>query len=699
MTTDSPMLIPSPIPHSANSGEKKVYQLLRRQLPSDFVAWYELTLSFQGRSRYPDFIIIGPDQGIIAVEVKGWVLDDISQVKRTLFILRGRQRELREHDPFKQARECVLLAKDILEATDDPSIVHQSDPHRGKLRFPYRHAVALTNLDRAAGARVNGLDRILDNSPVLLKDDLNEGFVERLFSIPLSFKKPMSRSQIDTIRGILYPEVRIANKEGRVLSLRQESVIKNHLSEEAEGALGDPSTRLVRGPAGSGKSLVLIKRAMLESASNPNWRILVLTYNRQLALYLRYLADGNDEAGIDQHNLEVIHFHKWCSRALQSIGEWREPVTGRQRRELIREAIGETKVSLNLEEEFIAEEIEWMKQNELVSWEAYKHADRRGRGVGLTEPSRAKVFQVFQRYNELLGNRIDWEDVPLRVLRGMRENLIATGAYEAVFVDEAQDFAPSWFQVVKRLVNPKTNILFLAADSTQQIYQRGFSWKNLGLNVRGRTVVLTERYRNPPAIQQFTYDFIKGDQVLRRQLEEAGEELVEPHIESPADSDSSRITFQRFPNEQEEYQYVVSQVRKLLDEGYQHSDIAIFHRYGWGVREVAQFLKDQGVPVTTTNGEDISFSENKVRVCTLHSSKGLEFRMVFICGLDRINYGLKFAPRSGQAREEWIGNWVVDQKKLLYVGMTRSIERLYLTYHGPLPAFIAELEHTYRVRE
>ena len=699
MTTNGPLLIPSPIPEKATPGEKEVYRLLRQQLHSGCVAWYGLTLSFRRESRYPDFVIIGPDQGIIVIEVKDWVLDDISQVKRTLFVLRTGQRELREHDPFKQARENVLLVKDVLEASKKPALVHNSGPHQGKLRFPYRHVVVLTNLTRAAIAKVNGLPQILENEPVLLKDDLDETFVKRLLALPSKFKAPISLSQVDAIRRTLYREVEIENRPGKVLDFRQEGAIKNHLSEEAERALGDPLTRLVRGPAGSGKSLVLIKRAMLESASSPNWRILVLTYNRQLAHYLEYLTNDTGKIGTKLDNLEVTNFHRWCRKALESIGGWRTPIGGKQRRTLIREAMTRAQVSLGLSEEFIAEEIRWIKENELTSWDAYKAADRKGRGIGLTESSRSQVFQIFDNYRKLLGNEVDWDDVPLRLLRAMREHLIATGSYEAIFVDEAQDFAPSWFHVVRLLINPKTSVLFLAADSTQRIYQRGFSWKNLGLNVKGRTFVLSERYRNLPAIQQLTYDLIKDDDRLKRQLEDAGEELIEPHFESTGDIDFSPITFREFYNAQAEYSYLTSEIRRLLGDGHKHSDIAVFHRYRWGVEEVGQHLQKAGFPVTIITGEDIGFTEDKIRVCTLHSSKGLEFRVVFICGLDRINYGLKFAPQSQEAREQWISDWIVEEKKLLYVGMTRSIERLYLTYHGLLPAFAAELEHSYRVRD
>jgi superfamily I DNA/RNA helicase len=169
----------------------------------------------------------------------------------------------------------------------------------------------------------------------------------------------------------------------------------------------------------------------------------------------------------------------------------------------------------------------------------------------------------------------------------MEDQLIAQGTYEAVFVDEAQDFAPLWFDVIRRLVNPRTSILFLAADATQRIYRTGFSWRSLGLNVQGRTAVLRKGYRNPPSIQRLAYELVREDEGLQRELREAGEDLVEIDIEDD-DGDGANIEFVRFSDEATENRRIADQIRALADVGYAYSDIAVFHRYGWGVEEVVK---------------------------------------------------------------------------------------------------------------
>jgi hypothetical protein len=690
-------LIPATVPDGddVTRGEKRVYRLLRDQLPEGFVAWFELPLSKDGRTRYPDFVIIGPNEGIIVLEVKDWVLDSISTVRRTIFNFRGTRKP--DKDPFRQARKYVLTINNILQSDNNPLLIHQTGSHQGQLRFPYRHAVVLANLSHRDMEGLEGIREIMDREPLLLKDDMGEGFVNKLLGLPKHFQAPMTAEQIEAVRWKLYPEERIESRPGKVLDLEQTSLIKSHLSEEAERAFGDPLTRLVRGPAGSGKSLILIKRAVLESLKNPNWRVLVLTFNRQLSFYLRHLVDDTGSSAIPE-NLEIINFHRWCRHTLEGIGAWDRPIGGKERSKIVQQALTSTAHKPNLSKPYIEEEISWIKENQLLTWDEYRKADRAGRGIGLTETARRQLYDVYERYQALLGDRMDWDDVPLRVIENMRNRLIPRGNYEAVFVDEAQDFAASWFLIVRALINPKTSILFLAADSTQRIYRKGFSWRNLGLSVQGRSVVLKRRYRNPPAIQRLAYDLICEDKGLQQQLAESGEELIEPEFdEGEVPTNGSVIQFKQFYNEHAEYADIVEEIETLLRNGYRHGDIAIFHRYRWGVQEIREALLRANLPVDDAKTTDIDFTEDKIHVNTLHSSKGLEFAVVFICGLDRINYGLKFKPSDPEQQETWLEEWIAEEKKLLYVGITRATEALYLTYHGPLPAFVGELEHNYRV--
>ncbi len=75
-----------------------------------------------------------------------------------------------------------------------------------------------------------------------------------------------------------------------------------------------------------------------------------------------------------------------------------------------------------------------------------------------------------------------------------------TGQYLAVLIDEGHDFRPEWLRLVTQMVDPNTNCLLLLYDDAQSIYERKrtrqFSFKSVGIQAQGRTMVLKINYRN-----------------------------------------------------------------------------------------------------------------------------------------------------------------------------------------------------------
>jgi superfamily I DNA/RNA helicase len=70
---------------------------------------------------------------------------------------------------------------------------------------------------------------------------------------------------------------------------------------------------------------------------------------------------------------------------------------------------------------------------------------------------------------------MDWGDVPRQMWRFLENNAVALPRYDVILVDEAQFFAPLWFEIIKRVLRPETGHLFLVADSSQGFLKRGQS--------------------------------------------------------------------------------------------------------------------------------------------------------------------------------------------------------------------------------
>lgn len=86
-----------------------------------------------------------------------------------------------------------------------------------------------------------------------------------------------------------------------------------------------------------------------------------------------------------------------------------------------------------------------------------------------------------------------------------------------------------------------------------------------------------------------------------------------------------------------------------------------------GYRRVADFLADAAL----LSSADEATAQNSVTLMTLHAAKGLEFPVVFMVGMEA---GLFPSPRSVDE-----GN-LEEERRLAYVGITRAMELLFMTY-------------------
>jgi superfamily I DNA/RNA helicase len=105
-------------------------------------------------------------------------------------------------------------------------------------------------------------------------------------------------------------------------------------------------------------------------------------------------------------------------------------------------------------------------------------------------------------------------------------------------------------------------------------------------------------------------------------------------------------------------------------------------------RNLAQLLADQGLPARYLPGRDVRLEERCVKVMTLHSAKGLEFPIVALAHVeaDRL-------PRETPATDpEDVKEHLYNQRRLFYVGCTRAMRHLFVTYDRSLPSpFLSSL--------
>lgn len=601
-------MFPDAFPSGKTHGEKLVWFLLRDTLPDDVLVWFEPTLV---GGYVPDFVLLAPSQGLFVLEVKDWKPERIARAEPKHFVLRGDAGEASENNPLETARKYVYACVDTLR--NNKVLVNEGGSHAGKLRVPFGFGVVLTHFGAEDHAPYEPL---LPRRKVFLKEDLerlreDEGALrlqlKGLFDHPFKFE-PLPDEEIGRVRGALYPELVIRPRETPVPAPESTAAASAPVRPLPAGSKAEPPAqltfassgvldldqetlarslgdghRVLRGVAGSGKTLVLAARARLLARANPNWKILVLCFNVTLAAWLESLLGG-------EPRIEVRTFHKWALGLLPAGTPYPDGESA--------DAAGDTMASMAFE---------------------------RATQYGLPR-------------------------------------------WDAILVDEGQDFREPWFELVLACLNPETNSLLVAADNAQDIYRRGFTWKKVGIQATGRTRVLKVNYRNAAPIARLAAGFLFS---VIQQSDDPDERLVEP-ILSARTCDPPVI--HAAADREEECRWVADRARSLVDSGVAAGQVAIVYPRQWiagfdVVSALTGALTDTGLESIwlKKDKKGLAANQERVVVSTLHSVKGLEFDHVVVVNLDTL-------PSKS-------ANVEVEAKEL-YVAMTRARRGLSLTHAG-----------------
>ncbi len=304
-------------------GERRVFEALARQLEDDYTVWHNIPIL--GSSREPDFVILHPQRGVLILEVKDWKLRTIHDANPIRVELQTERGIVAAPHPLSQARAYALDVHRLFEK--HPELCHPDGPHRGKVIVPWGWGVVLSHIERAEIEGNDSFQAVFEPAKVLLADDLGDGvdamtFQERLWSMfTVQWRPALTLPQLALVRGLLFPELRLGDQKSLPLDAAIPQLVVRDvlhvmdLQQEAIARTLGEGHRLIHGPAGSGKTMLLIYRAVqLQAAARPDKPILVLCYNKALAdridATLRLKGVGP--------SVQVRTFHSWARELVRT---------------------------------------------------------------------------------------------------------------------------------------------------------------------------------------------------------------------------------------------------------------------------------------------------------------------------------------------------------------------------------------------
>jgi superfamily I DNA/RNA helicase len=507
-------------------------------------------------------------------------------------------------------------------------------------------------LDLAAGSA-----RLTEQFPEAAVNSLANGSEEFLtFSDPLDLQDVLERGTLEQWQLFLHPD--------------QRSLVERTFSGPAR----------LRGISGSGKTVVALHRArrLAKEAMEKGEKVLFTTFDKGLAAAAGRLLDAL--CGPERAAIEVTHLHRWCLDYLSFRGIGSPKYSPETTRQLRNEALTNIAPAARNALKSVSQEYVWSEVDFLMGrflhdeTDTYLTTDRSGRGRALSPEQRRAILDVYSWYHQSLLQRglVDPSEFVRMAYRLRLKGEQTEADYAAVIVDEVQDISEIALRLLHSLVGDRTNGLLLAGDATQRIFTRGYTLRGLGIDIAGRGLVLRKNYRNTKQILEAAFPLIESE--WKEDVAQAEVAVADLRPEFSV-REGSRPIVVRCSDEAAEGRFLAAEIAALLKyKHYSPGDICIVARNRHFRALAFESLKAAGIPVylfRDPEAGEVSPDENAVRVSSLHGAKGHEFGTVFVVGAVEgvIPFGADMDAQT-----------MSSESAVLYVGMTRARDLLYLSY-------------------
>lgn len=439
----------------------------------------------------------------------------------------------------------------------------------------------------------------------------------------------------------------------------------------------------VAGSAGTGKTIVALHRAVYLARTNPDARLLLTTFSDVLAnslrAKLRLLISSEPRLGerIEVHSMNAIGHRLFELNIGKPQIASRDTVT-----EVLKEAKSAVEGNRFSLQFLVAEWEQVVDAWQLDTWEEYRDVVRLGRKTRLKEQQRAILWSIFEKVRSALKAKgLITTSGLFNVLASRYKGGIAS-PFDFVIVDEAQDISIAQLRFLAALGAGRANCLFFAGDLGQRIFQQPFSWKALGVDVRGRSTTLKINYRTSHQIRS------QSDRLLGTEVADVDGNTEERKgtisvFNGPAPS------IQVLETVDEEIKAVSRWLTDLMKDGILPHEIAIFIRSRAELDRAKAAAADAGLSVEILD-DNVEAKIGRVSVGTMHLAKGLEFRAVVVMGCD--NEVIPLQERIESVTDEGDLEDVYNtERHLLYVACTRARDHLLVTSTAPASEFLDDL--------
>lgn len=439
----------------------------------------------------------------------------------------------------------------------------------------------------------------------------------------------------------------------------------------------------VSGSAGTGKTIVALHRAVYLARSHPDARVLLTTFSETLANALRTRLKRlvSNEPRIAER-IDVYAMNAIGQRLYEMNFGAPALATKQEIQQLLE------KGSANVDDLRFTEPFLWSEWTNVVdawqlsSWEEYRDVRRLGRKTRLSEKQRALLWSIFEQVRSTLNKEhlVTQADIFSRVAEHLGQ--CKHPPFDFSVIDEAQDIDVAKLRFLAALGSGRPNSLFFAGDLGQPIFQQPFSWKALGVDIRGRSRTLRINYRTSHQIR------MQADRLLAPELSDV-DGNTEDRRGTVSVFNGPIPVVEAFDSPEEESKAVGDWIQARLDEDFQPHEIGVFVRSSAQLPRAHNAIQTIGAQWAELD-EVVETTHGSVSLSTMHLAKGLEFRAVAVmaCDDEIVPLQTRIEAVPDESDLEDVYN---TERHLLYVACTRARDHLLVTSVDPASEFLDDL--------
>lgn len=439
------------------------------------------------------------------------------------------------------------------------------------------------------------------------------------------------------------------------------------------------------GSAGTGKTVVALHRAARLAQQTPDGRLLLTTFSQPLASALaRKLAVLVGQDAPVLRRVTVAAYRTVADELYQLAFGRRAVVASDEQVDDALKKAAEAVGSQGFTPRFLSSEWRHVVDAwQIADVDAYARVPRLGRKNRMSAGQRERLWPVFAAVRASLTKRglATWPEIYGRTAAYYAER--DTKPFTHIVVDEAQDLGVAELRFLAAIAPAGGDALFFAGDLGQRIFQQPFSWKDLGVDVRGRSSTLTVNYRTSHQIRRM------ADRLLPSSVRDVDGNAVE-RDRTVSVFNGPPPDIQQFATEQAETAGLAAWIKQATGDGVLPAEIGLFVRTRAQLPRARAAVEAAGLTWLELSEHDQE-AGGSVLIGTMHLAKGLEFKAAAVMACDDGVLPLQ-ARLAAVADETELDDVYETERHLFYVACTRARDRLLISAVRPASEFIQDLQ-------